>query len=134
MTNGGQPSFPTLFGARGFDANQIADITDDYTLIAWWATSMHEMGDALAKMLQFVANNPTADRENNTFKKLRNDLESAMASVVSNTQAQFGQPWGILALDLAAGQQGDITLRLLSPRLALAATQRNGPVATNGAN
>src|SRR5437879_13916684 len=126
--------FPALFQTRGFNANQLADITSDYTLIKWWATSMHRMGEALAQILAFVVNNPAFDRENTTFKRLRSNLDSAMVSVVSNTKAQFAEPWGISALDLASDQQGDITLRLVSPRLSLAATQRIGPFAKGEAN
>jgi len=120
----GQPGFSTLFAPLAFNANQIADITSDYTLIRWWATSMHRMGQALAQMIDFIATNPAADREDNTFKKLRSNLEDAMTSVVSNTQAQFGEPWGILALDLASGQRASTTLRLVSPRITAVLTQR----------
>ena len=85
---------------------------------------MHRMGQALAQMIDFIGTNPAADREDNTFKERRNNLEDAMTSVVSNTQAQFGEPWGILALDLASGQRASTTLQLVSPRITAVLTQR----------
>jgi hypothetical protein len=120
MTALGQPSFQTLFLPHGFTRNQISDITADFTLITWWASAMHNMGAALAEIIAFLATNLSVDPENNTFKKLRAALERAMGSVVSNTQAQFDQPWGILALDLAAGRQATTSFQLTSPRFSLA--------------
>jgi len=124
MKKAGQPGFPALFTGRGLNGNQIADVIADYTLIAWWASSMHRMGEALAAILSFVAANPGADHENNTFKQLRSKLESAMASVVSNTQPQFGEPWGVLALDLASDQQSAVSLQMVTPRASLALSER----------
>ncbi len=124
MKNLGQAALPTFLASRGLNANQIADITSDYTLIRWWAGSMHDMGKALVAILSFIAANHTLDRENNTFKQLRNKLESAMASVVSNTHAQFSEPWGILALDLASDQQSATSLQLVSPRTTIVLTER----------
>jgi hypothetical protein len=120
MQQAGQPGFPRLFADKAFNLNQLADITSDYTLITWWASSMRRMGEALAHILAFFATHPGVDRENNTFKQLRSNLDKAMASVVSNTQAQFGEPWGLVALDLAAGQQASTTMDLTSARVTLA--------------
>jgi hypothetical protein len=131
MQQAGQPGFPNLFAARGFNLNQLADITSDYTLITWWASSMHHMGEALAAIRAFLAMHPGVDRENNTFKQLRRNLENAMASVVSNTQAQFGEPWGLLALDLTTGQQATTSVQLMSPRLTFV-SQRQLQSTTHG--
>jgi hypothetical protein len=90
MKHTGQPGFPTLFADRGFNPNQLADITSDYTLISWWASSMRRMGEALAQIQTFFATHPGVGRENNTFKQLRSKLDQAMASVVSNTQRLWG--------------------------------------------
>jgi hypothetical protein len=66
MKQTGQPGFPTLFADKAFNMNQLADITSDYTLIRWWASSMRRMGEALAHILNFLATHPGVDRENNT--------------------------------------------------------------------
>jgi hypothetical protein len=125
MKQVGQPGFPTLFAERRLMVNQLADIASDYTLITWWATSMHRMGDALAHLQALFAAHPVVDRENNTFKQLRKSLDDAMASVAANTQAQFGEPWGLLALDLASAQQASTTLQVVTPRMSLSLTRHS---------
>jgi hypothetical protein len=121
MKAAGQPNnFGGLFGQR-FNANQLADIISDYTLIMWWAPAMNSMGEALAHLLAFIARNPQWDPRNNTFKKLRTDLDKKMAAVSQNTQTQFGEPWGLLALDLASGLKAVTTVKISSPKLAFAA-------------
>jgi hypothetical protein len=124
MKRTGQPGFAMLFADRGFNPNQLAAITSDYTLITWWASSMRRMGEALAQIQTFFATHPGVDRECNTFKQLRTKLEQVMASVVGNTQEQFGEPWGMLAMDLASGQQASTTLQLITPRVTLSLTER----------
>ena len=124
MKAAGQPNdFGGLFESQGFNANQLADIASDYTLIMWWAPAMSSMGAALARLLTFIANNPQTDPENNTFKTLRADLERTMSAVSQNTQSQFGEPWGLLALDLASGQQAATTLKISCPRLSFEASR-----------
>ena len=78
------------------------------------------------RLVSFHPNRAPSQRRDaeNTFKERRNNLEDAMTSVVSNTQAQFGEPWGILALDLASGQRASTTLQLVSPRITAVLTQR----------
>ena len=134
MKRTGQPGFPTLFAAKGLNANQLADITADYTLIMWWASAMHQMGDALAQILNFLTSHAGVDRENNTFRQLRITLNDAMAAVVSTTHPQFGEPWGILALDLASGQQATTSLQLVTPKMTLVLTQRALQGATSHGN
>lgn len=124
MAHTGQPGFATLFSDRGFNLNQLADISSDYALITWWSSSMRRMGEALVQIQTFFAAHPGADRENATFIQLRSKLEQAMASVVSNTQAQFGEPWGLLALDLASGQQASTSLQLVTAGMTLSLAQR----------
>jgi hypothetical protein len=124
MKAAGQPNnFGGLFASRGFNAIQLADITSDYTLIMWWAPAMHSMGEALARVLRFISQNPHWDPENNTFKKLRTNLEKTMAAVAQNTQSQFGEPWGLLALDLASGQKAVTTVKISCPKLSLEASR-----------
>ncbi|HUI41983.1 MAG TPA: hypothetical protein VL523_08445 [Terriglobia bacterium] len=120
MTVNGQPNgFGGLFDESVVGANQLGDITSDYTLIEWWAGAMSSMGVALAALTAYVARNPKWDPQDSTFKKLRSDLDSAMAKVAANTQNQFAEPWGLLAMDLAAGQKADTTVRIRCPQLNL---------------
>lgn len=127
MKAAGQPNnFGGLFDDRGFNTNQLADITSDYTLIMWWAPAMSSMGAPLARLVTFITQNPQWDPEDDTFKKLRTDLDRKMAAVTQNTQTQFGEPWGLLALDLASGQKAITTVRFSCPKLTFAAS-RNLP-------
>lgn len=129
MKVAGQPNnFGGLFRNLGFNANQLADIVSDYTLIMWWAPAMRSMGEALATLLNFIAGNPQWDPESDAFKKLRSDLDNRMAAVARNTQSQFGEPWGLLALDLASGRNAVTTVKISCPKLTLAQS-RGLPVA-----
>jgi len=124
MKKAGQPNnFDGLFDDRGFNANQLADISSDYTLIMWWAPAMSGMAEALSRLLTFTKQNPQWDPENNTFKQLRADLEKAMAAVAQNTHSEFGEPWGLVALDLASGQKAPTTVRISGPKLSFEAAR-----------
>jgi len=124
MKKKGQPNnFGGIFDEKGFNDNQLSDISTDYTLIMWWAPAMSGMGQALSRLLTFTKQNPEWDPENNTFKQLRADLEQAMAAVAENTHSEFGEPWGLVALDLASGQQAPTTVRISCPKLSLEASR-----------
>jgi hypothetical protein len=55
MKIAGQPgNFGDIFDGHNFNANQLADIASDYTLVAWWASAMHGMSAALADLLSYT--------------------------------------------------------------------------------
>src|SRR5262249_28811347 len=85
---------------------------------------LHSLKPITDLRINFVAANPGTDRENNTFKQLRSKLESAMSSVVSNTQPQFGDTWEVLAMDVASDQQGTVRLQVVTPRTSLVVSDR----------
>jgi hypothetical protein len=118
-TNGQANDFGGLFSKYAFNANQLADICSDYTLIVWWADAMRDMAVALSAMQSYLAQHPQWDPQDNTFKKLRSSLEQTMASVSSNTRDEFAEPWGLLAMDLASRQKSAKTLQLVCPRVTL---------------
>jgi hypothetical protein len=118
MSEAGQPNnFGAVFEEQGFNANQLADITSDYTLIKWWAAAMHAMGVALSALSDFVRHNPAWDPQDPAFKKKRSDLDSALAEVAATTKDQFAEPWGLLAMDLAAGGTAPASARIRCPQL-----------------
>jgi hypothetical protein len=130
MRSAGQSNnFAGLFNKYGFSTNQLADISSDYTLIVWWASSMRNMAVALSALLVYTAQNPQGDQEDNTFKKLRSNLAHTMATVSKNTMNQFSEPWGMLATDLASGQRSQKSLQLICARLALALPNSSAPLA-----
>lgn len=123
MKAAGQPNnFGGLFNNRGFNLNQLADISSDYTVITWWAAAMHSMSDALAAIVRHISDNPQWDPQDNAFKVLRSNVNRTMASVSSNTKPQFAEPWGLLAMDLASGREASIGVRIVSSRLSLVAS------------
>jgi hypothetical protein len=120
MLQAGQPNnFGGLFSQNNFNANRLADITEDFTVIVWWAESMHNMAQALANVLTFLAQHPQSDPQDNTFKQLRAKLDQTMASVAKNNKDEFAEPWGFVAMDLASGQRSAKTLELICPRVSL---------------
>jgi len=121
MRKAGQPNnFGGVFNSFGFNANQLADINSDYTLIVWWADAMHDMAVALSTLLGYIAQHPQWDPQDNAFKKLRSNLDDTMAEVSKNTKDQFAEPWGLIAMDLASGRKSAKELQLICARLALA--------------
>lgn len=80
-------------------------VSSDALGIIWWAKAMATMTENLAKIRSYLANNPTADPENNSFKALRRELSSSMKKVAAETDEQFGDPWGLVSMDQVSGQQ-----------------------------
>lgn len=105
MAQLGQPSFPTIPKLNALSKLEIAVITSDYTVIMWWAESMKEMSERLAELRKFLAENPGVDPNNETFVKLRKKLSSKLKEVASNTKSEFGDPWGLVAMDQVSGQK-----------------------------
>ena len=80
---------------------------------------MRSMGEKLADVRRFFAQNPATNPEDATFKALRKELANAMASVARNTKEEFGHPWGLLAMDRASAGKADAIVRIIATRLTL---------------
>ena len=119
MTEAGQPSFGSIDKLRNLPATTLGAITSDYSVIMWWAKSMSELGAALAEIRAFISNNPNADPNAEPFKGLRKKLASELKEVAANTKSEFGDPWGLVAMDQASGRQAAASVRLNSPNLAI---------------
>jgi hypothetical protein len=105
MSKQGQPNFKFIKALRPLNAVDLGVITTDYTVIKWWAESMVEMGRSLFEMRKFLDEHPGIDPQNKTFKALRKKLGSKLKEVASNTKAEFGDPWGLVAMDQASGRK-----------------------------
>jgi hypothetical protein len=55
------------------------------------------------------------------FQKLRAGLAKHLKEVAANTREEFGQPWGMVAMDLVSGRRADARIRITGSRLALSA-------------
>lgn len=93
--------FPELSGLNGSKINQVRQ---DFVVIKWWAGAMNSMAEKLAEMRAFLATNSP---QGNDFNSLRRELAKELKSVASNTKSEFDDPFGMLAVYLASGRQGE---------------------------
>ena len=98
----------------------VMDVTD-------WAEGMADAGRLVADMRRFVG---TADVamlvQNNDFKRKRDALQTAMASMVKASKVRFDEPWGMLSLFWAAGSPATAYGKLSAPQVVL---ERGQPAA-----
>jgi hypothetical protein len=107
-----RPLFPKL------TSHQVEVVAVDYTVIRWWAKAMRKLGEKLQEIDQFFAAHPNPDPENNQFKSLRKRLAKDLASVAATTKSEFGDPWGLVAMDLLSGRRAEATVQISASRLA----------------
>jgi len=119
MAKLGQPSFPLIAKFKNLSKAQLAFVDNDFSVIMWWAKSMKEMGETLAEVRKFISQNPGANPLAEPFKGLRKKLGSKLKEVASKTRSEFGEPWGLVAMDLASGRRASAAARLHSPSLAI---------------
>jgi hypothetical protein len=119
MKEVGQPGIAALF--PDVPTPVIGAIIADYSLIRWWSDAMSATARKLANIRAFLAAHPTADDENNDFKKLRNDLAGHLRSVAANTKEDFGRPWGLIAMFIVSGRQAGRKARLFGDNLSFTA-------------
>ncbi len=118
MKEVGQPGIKSFF--PGVPDPVVGAIIADYSVIVWWAEAMQGTANKLAAMLSFLATHPTADDENNDFRKLRSDLANHLQSVATNVREEFGRPWGLLAMFLASGKRAGCRYTLIGRTVTLA--------------
>jgi hypothetical protein len=119
MSKQGQANFRFIDRLRNLSATELADISSDYTVIMWWAESMKEMSESLAEMRRFLDDHPGIDPENKTFKSHRKKLASKLKDVASKTKSQFGDPWGLVAMDQACGGRASAKALITGPSLSV---------------
>lgn len=98
----------------------VGGIGTDFLVIRWWAREMRRMGEKLSEMRDFLKKHPNVDPENNDFKALRRGLAEHLKGVASRTRSEFGDPWGLVAMDAAAGKTSKASARVTGPRIAFA--------------
>jgi hypothetical protein len=102
---------------------RVAVIRADFAQIRWWATSMHRVSVKLAELRALVAGATFETvRDDERFGRLHKELGTLLADVVKRSGSQFGDPWGLLALNgAAASHPPKKTALIVSPRLTLSA-------------
>jgi hypothetical protein len=119
MTSKGQPGFKTIAKLKTLSADKLGAITTDYTVIMWWAESMTKMSKKLAAIREFIKSNPSAKPEDATFKALRKDLAGKLKDVAGKTKSEFGDPWGLVAMDQCSGGRAAAQALITGPKLSL---------------
>jgi len=119
MSKQGQPNFRFIAQLKKLNPPALGAVTTDYSVIKWWAESMVKMSEKLAEMGQFLKDNPQIDPGNKTFISFRTKLASSLKSVASKTKSEFGDPWGLVAMDVVSGGRAAAKALLMGPALAI---------------
>lgn len=119
MSKQGQANFKFIEAFKSLSGDAVGGITTDYTVIKWWAKAMEEMAGKLIEMRTFLDTNPGIDQDNKTFKALRKKLASKLKEVVSSTKAEFGDPWGLVAMDQASSRKAAAKALITGPSLTI---------------
>ncbi len=115
MKDVGQPGFGSLF--LGIATPLVGAITADYSTIVWWADAMETTAQQLAKSRQWMSNNPSPSPDDPDFQALRQNLANHLKGVAAHTREEFGQPWGLIAMNLLVGRKSGAKFLLSSAGL-----------------
>lgn len=99
--------------------NVVGVLAADKALIVWWAQELRGTALKLVEIRKAVKANPTAGIDSNVFNGLRRDLAEHLKGVAARTKEEFGDPWGLVATDLATGKAAKVKVRVTGPRVAL---------------
>lgn len=128
MRDAGQANFGPLF--PGMTQTQILAISADYTVIVWWAEAMSACAKSVAAMRALPAGG--SDPNSSQFLALREDLANTLARVTNDTKEEFGQPWGLVAMDRASGGQATARVQITGARFAFARSGKDALAAAAG--
>jgi hypothetical protein len=118
----GQPGFATLF--PNALAPLLGAITADYTAIVWWAAAMAGVAQRLSAIRKWFGQHTATEQDNPEFQSMRQDLAAHLKQVASTTSEQFGEPWGLIAMDEASGRRAGAAILITGPK-AVYTKQRN---------
>jgi hypothetical protein len=117
MKSAGQFNFRPLFPR--LQELQVQVIAVDYTTIRWWADTMRKTALELARMRAFLAANPDVLWTDPRFRSLREDFSRRLGDVARNTREEFGQPWGLIAMDRLLSGAADARVQIGGGRISL---------------
>ena len=90
---------------------QKSVVHTDYITIVWWVDAMRKLVSTLRDLQMFYQSGGSPERKR--FKKLRTELVGRSATVIKRTREKFGDPWGLIAMDLLAKRSGKAHVRIL---------------------
>ena len=115
MKQVGQPSFGPLF--PGVPEPVLGAIRADYSTIQWWADAMIGTARQLAAIRSWLSRHPAAPPDDMEFQSLRRDLASQLRRVADTTREEFGEPWGLIAMNQLVGRRSGARMLLTGPKL-----------------
>jgi len=115
MKDEGQPGFAGLL--REVPAPLLGAIAADYSAIMWWAEAMAGAGQRLAAIRTWFDRHPSTPVDNPEFESLRQNLAAHLKQVAATTSEEFGEPWGLIAMDQASGRRAVATILISGPKL-----------------
>jgi hypothetical protein len=115
MKDQGQANFAPLF--PNLQAPLLGAIIADYTTIMWWADAMAGAAQRLAVMRQWFSRNPVASLDDPIFQKMREEVAEHLRRVASTTREEFGEPWGLIAMNEAGNRRAGASILIAGPLL-----------------
>jgi hypothetical protein len=126
MRDGGQAQFRAILPApiTGGDENRqalrVGVVAADYSIIVWWAKAMALAASQLAGMRDFLKGRTGSNLDTDpTLVKRRADLADSIAKAIRENTSTFDDPWGLVALVMAADGSAGVAATLVSPKLTL---------------
>lgn len=86
-------------------------IIHDYVVIRWWSQAMSVAAEKVTDMRTFLAANgddAEALKDNHEFNKRRADLANSLTKVVKQSEPDWLDAWGVVAMHTAAQRLGDV--------------------------
>src|SRR6516162_513834 len=78
----------------GVPRDRVRTVTTDFRDVVWFTNAMVTAGERLKAIDKFLHSNPNVDPENNSFKKLKQQLADKLGEVADTSTVNFGGPWG----------------------------------------
>jgi hypothetical protein len=105
---------------QGWQLNdpRIQWLITDYKTIEWWASAMSSTADKIVEMRNFLKTaDPATLKTNQDFIAKKADVQKHVMGAVKSSAISFDQPFGLVALDRAAGPAALASGVLLSPAI-----------------
>jgi len=128
MRSAGQFNFRPLF--PGLKDAEVQVIAADYSVIVWWAEAMSKCAACVASIRALPPGRDVPDSPE--FQAARAQLAKALAEVAGNTKAEFGQPWGLVAMDRVSGGRASARVEIVGTGFAFQRSTKDLPAAAAG--
>ena len=104
--------------AKGLDPVQSKLLGVEVVKILTWREAMVDLAQVLLDVEPFF-NGGAKDPDSDEFKDLQKRLRDKVGEVAKESRAQWGDPWGIVALNYLAGQAGSKRAKVRSEKVRL---------------